>query len=107
MIVRHGGIPQQHARRKKAAARAAECGVAGIDRVVVDRAVFGDQVIACIRAAGARIGRAAGFIERNRAERHCQIVARKNGTRASRVRNIAEHAIETNATIVGTLLNDF
>ena len=35
------------------------------------------------------------------------IVARKNGTRASRVRGIAQHAIETNATIVGTVLNDF
>jgi chain length determinant protein tyrosine kinase EpsG len=35
------------------------------------------------------------------------IVARKNGTRASRVRGIAEHAIQTNATIVGTVLNDF
>jgi Mrp family chromosome partitioning ATPase len=35
------------------------------------------------------------------------IVARKNGTRASRIRSIAEHAIETNATIVGTVLNDF
>jgi len=35
------------------------------------------------------------------------IVARRNASRAGRVRGIAEHAIQTNATIVGTVLNDF
>jgi chain length determinant protein tyrosine kinase EpsG len=35
------------------------------------------------------------------------IIARKNGTRAWRVRGIAEHAVQTSATIVGTVLNDF
>jgi chain length determinant protein tyrosine kinase EpsG len=35
------------------------------------------------------------------------IVARKHGTRAGRVRDIAEHAIQTSATIVGSVLNDF
>jgi hypothetical protein len=34
------------------------------------------------------------------------IVARKNASRFSRVRAIAEHAVQTSATIVGTVLND-
>ena len=35
------------------------------------------------------------------------IVVRKNASRAWRVRGIADHAIQTSATIVGTVLNDF
>jgi chain length determinant protein tyrosine kinase EpsG len=35
------------------------------------------------------------------------IVARKNASRFARVRGIAENAIQTSATIVGTVLNDF
>lgn len=35
------------------------------------------------------------------------IVVRKDTSRAWRVRGIADHAVQTNATIVGTVLNDF
>ena len=35
------------------------------------------------------------------------IVVRKNATRAWQVRGIADHAVQTNITIVGTVLNDF
>jgi chain length determinant protein tyrosine kinase EpsG len=35
------------------------------------------------------------------------IVVRKNASRAWRVRGIADHAVQTNTTIVGTVLNDF
>ena len=35
------------------------------------------------------------------------IVVRKNASRRWRVRGVADHAVQTSATIVGTLLNDF
>jgi chain length determinant protein tyrosine kinase EpsG len=35
------------------------------------------------------------------------IVVRKNATRVWQVRGIADHAVQTNTTIVGTVLNDF
>jgi protein-tyrosine kinase len=35
------------------------------------------------------------------------IVARRNASRYARVRNVAENAIQTSATVVGTVLNDF
>jgi hypothetical protein len=35
------------------------------------------------------------------------IVVRKNASRAWRVKGVADHAVQTSATIVGTVMNDF
>src|SRR6478736_1072932 len=60
VVVRDSGIPQQHASGKKAASGSAEGGIAGIRGVVFDRAVSGDQVIARVCAARARVGFTGG-----------------------------------------------